>query len=132
ADDGIQLICTGDVLDDDLMGSIGEVALGVVSSHHYSAAHDSEKNKEYVKAFQELTGGSRPNFHSVGAYDGMHLIYQALEKTAGDSTRPTLLEAMKGLSWASVRGPISIDPESRDVVQTVYIRPGETVGEQVW
>ncbi|GGE72648.1 MAG TPA: ABC transporter substrate-binding protein [Paenalcaligenes hominis] len=132
ADDGIQLICTGDVLDDDLMGSIGEVALGVVSSHHYSAAHDSEKNKEYVKAFQELTGGSRPNFHSVGAYDGMHLIYQALEKTAGDSTGPTLLEAMKGLSWESVRGPISIDPETRDVVQNVYIRRGEKVGDQVW
>ncbi len=132
ADDGIQLICTGDVLDDDLMNSIGDVAVGVVSSHHYSAAHDSEKNQEYVKAFKELTGGTRPNFHSVGAYDGMHLIYQALEKTGGNSTGPELLEAMKGLSWESVRGPMSIHPETRDVVQNVYIRRGEKVGDEVW
>lgn len=132
AEDGIQLICTGDVLDDDLMGGIGDVALGVVSSHHYSAAHDSEKNQQYVKAFKELTGGSRPNFHSVGAYDGMHLIYQALEKTGGDSAGPVLLEAMKGMSWESVRGPMSIHPETRDVVQNVYIRRGEKVGAEVW
>lgn len=132
AEDGIQLICTGDVLDDDLMGGIGDVALGVVSSHHYSAAHDSEKNQQYVKAFKELTGGSRPNFHSVGAYDGMHLIYQALEKTGGDSSGPTLLDAMKGMSWESVRGPMSIHPETRDVVQNVYIRRGEKVGDEVW
>ena len=132
ADDGIQLICTGDVLDDDLMGTIGDVAIDVVSSHHYSAAHESEKNQEYVTAFKEHTGGSRPNFHSVGAYDGMHLIYQALEKTGGDSSGPALLEAMKGLSWESVRGPMSIDPETRDVVQNVYIRRGEKIGDEVW
>lgn len=131
-EDGIQLICTGDVLDDDLMGTIGEVALDVVSSHHYSAAHDSEKNQRYVKEFQELTGGLRPNFHSVGAYDGMHLIYQAIGKTGGNSEGPVLLEAMRGLSWESVRGPMSIDPETRDVVQNVYIRKGEKVGDQVW
>lgn len=131
-EDGIQLICTGDVLDDDLMGTIGDVALDVVSSHHYSAAHDSEQNQRYVKEFQELTNGLRPNFHSVGAYDGMHLIYQAIEKTGGKSEGPVLLEAMKGLSWESVRGPMSIDPDTRDVVQNVYIRKGEKIGDQVW
>ena len=72
--------------------------------------------------------GMRPNFHSVGAYDGMHLLYQALTKTGGDSDGEKLVAAMKGMAWTSVRGPVSIDPATRDIVQTVYIRRGEMVG----
>jgi len=119
---GIRLIATGDVLDDDLMPSIGPAALGVVSSHHYSAAHPSPENKAFVAAFTKANKDMRPNFHAVGAYDGMQLLYAALKKTNGDSTGPKLVEAMKGLSWTSVRGPVSIDPATRDIVQTVYIR----------
>jgi len=125
---GIRLICTGDVLDDDLMASIGPAAAGVVSSHHYSAAHASAENKAYVAAFGKANNGMRPNFHSVGAYDGMHLLYQALKRTGGDSDGDKLLAAMKGLAWTSVRGPVSIDAASRDIVQTVYIRKAELVG----
>ncbi|GGX93817.1 ABC transporter substrate-binding protein [Massilia dura] len=119
---GIRLICTGDVLDDDLMAGIGGAAGGVVSSHHYSAAHPSADNKAYVAAFMAANKGMRPNFHSVGAYDGMHLLYQALAKTNGDADGAKLLAAMKGLAWNSVRGPVRIDAGSRDIVQTVYIR----------
>ncbi|WP_332851724.1 ABC transporter substrate-binding protein [Duganella sp. S19_KUP01_CR8] len=122
---GIRLICTGDVLDDDLMASIGPAAAGVVSSHHYSAAHPSAENKAYVEAFGKANPGMRPNFHSVGAYDGMHLLYQALKQTNGDSDGDKLLAAMKGMAWTSVRGPVSIDAASRDIVQTVYIRKAE-------
>jgi branched-chain amino acid transport system substrate-binding protein len=122
---GIRLICTGDVLDDDLMASIGPAAAGVVSSHHYSAAHPSAENKAYVEAFVKANPGMRPNFHSVGAYDGMHLLYQALKQTNGDSDGDKLLAAMKGMAWTSVRGPVSIDAASRDIVQTVYIRKAE-------
>lgn len=125
---GVRLICTGDVLDDDLMASIGPAAAGVVSSHHYSAAHPSAENKAYVDAFQKANKGMRPNFHSVGAYDGMHLLYQALKKTGGDSNGDKLLAAMKGMAWTSVRGPVSIDAATRDIVQTVYIRKAEQVG----
>jgi branched-chain amino acid transport system substrate-binding protein len=125
---GIRLICTGDVLDDDLMASIGPSAQGVISSHHYSAAHPSPENKVYVDAFMKANKGMRPNFHSVGAYDGMHLLYLALAKTAGDSDGEKLMAAMKGMAWNSVRGPVSIDPATRDVVQTVYIRKAEMVG----
>lgn len=124
---GIRLICTGDVLDDDLLPSIGSAANGVVSSHHYSAAHPSPENKAYVDAFMKANKGMRPNFHSVGAYDGMHLLYQALAKTGGDSDGEKLIAAMKGMAWTSVRGPVSIDPATRDIVQTVYIRKGEMV-----
>lgn len=130
--DGIRLICTGDVLDDDLMVSIGSVSKGVVSSHHYSAAHPSPENKEYVESFARDNGGRRPNFHSVGGYDGMHLIYEALKKTNGDSNGEKLLAAMKGLSWTSVRGPITIDADTRDVIQDVYIRKSEEVNGQMW
>lgn len=119
---GVRLICTGDVLDDDLMTGIGNAADGVVSSHHYSAAHPSPGNKAYVEAFTRANKGMRPNFHSVGAYDGMHLLYQALAKTNGNADGAQLLAAMKGMAWTSVRGPVRIDPTSRDIVQTVYIR----------
>ena len=119
---GIRLICTGDVVDDDLLEAMGAPALGVVSSHHYSAAHPSAENRAYVSAFMQANAGLRPNFHSVGGYDGMHLIYEALKKTGGATDGEKLVAAMKGTSWQSPRGPMSIDPATRDVVQTVYIR----------
>ena len=122
---GVRLITTGDVLDDDLMSTIGDAALGVVSSHHYSAVHPSPENKAYVAAFTKANPGMRPNFHGVGGYDGMQLLYAALKKTGGDSDGTKLVAAMKGLSWTSVRGPVSIDPQTRDIVQNVYIRKAE-------
>jgi len=129
---GIKLICTGDVLDDDLLEAIGPPALGVVSSHHYSAAHDSPENKAYVAAFTRANPGMRPNFMSVGGYDGMHVIYESLRKTGGTGTGEKLVEAMKGLAWTSPRGPMSIDPATRDVVQTIYIRKCEMVNGKLW
>ncbi len=125
ADAGIRLIATGDVTDDDLLNGMGDVALGVVSSHHYSAAHDSDANRKYVEGFRKLAN-TRPNFHSVGGYDGMHLIYQAAEKAGAKADGAALVEAMKGLSWESPRGPVSIDPATRDIVQNVYIRKVES------
>lgn len=129
---GIRLICTGDVLDDELMPSIGQVTLGVHSSHHYSAAHPSPENREYVREFMKLSKGMRPNFHSVGGYDGIHLVYEALAKTGGDAGGDKLLAAMKGLKWTSVRGPVSIDADTRDIVQNVYIRKAEMVDGGVY
>ena len=131
-DVGIQMIGTGDVVDDDLLESMGAIAVGVVTSFHYSAAHDSPENKAYVDAFMKANGGMRPNFHSVGGYDGMHLIYAALKKTAGDANGDKLLEAMKGMQWMSPRGPLTIDPVTRDAVQTVYIRKVEMVNGKPW
>lgn len=129
---GVRLICTGDVLDDDLLDAIGAPALGVVSSHHYSAAHESPENRAYVDSFMKANKGMRPNFHSVGGYDGMHLIYEAVKKTGGDSDGEKLVAAMKGMSWTSPRGPISIDPATRDVVQNVYIRKVEMRDGHYW
>jgi len=129
---GIRLIGPGDVVDDDILDSMGDPALGVVSSHHYSAAHPSPENKAYVSGFMQANGGMRPNFHSVGGYDGMHLIYEALNKTGGDTNGEKMVEAMKGMSWTSPRGPMTIDPATRDVIQTVYIRKVERVDGHLW
>ncbi len=122
---GIKLIGTGDVTDDDLLAAIGDPALGAVTTHHYSADHDSPENKAFVEAFEKANNGLRPNFMAVAAYDAMALVYQALEKTKGDTSGDALLAAMKGMSWMSPRGPVTIDPETRDIVQNMYVRKVE-------
>ena len=129
---GIRLIGTGDVVDDDLLDAIGAPALGVVTSFHYSAAHPSAENKAYVDGFMAANKGMRPNFHSVGGYDGMHLIYEALKKTGGNTDGDKLVEAMKGMSWMSPRGPVTVDPATRDMIQTVYIRKVEMRDGHYW
>jgi branched-chain amino acid transport system substrate-binding protein len=129
---GIKLIGPGDVTDDDILNDMGDAALGVITAQFYSAAHDSPENKAYVAAFAKANPGMRPNFMSVGGYDGMHLIYEALKKTKGSTDGQALIEAMKGLAWTSPRGPISIDPETRDIIQNIYIREVKRVDGQLY
>jgi branched-chain amino acid transport system substrate-binding protein len=129
---GIKLIGTGDIVDDDDLPGTGDTFLGVVTAGFYSAAHPSELNKSYVEAYAQANG-HRANFISVGGYDGIHLIFQALEKTGGNTTdADALIAAMKGMELESPRGPISIDPRTRDVVQNIYIRKVEKVNGQPW
>jgi branched-chain amino acid transport system substrate-binding protein len=128
---GIKLIGTGDMTDDDILNNIGDVALGLITSHHYSAAHPSELNKKFVADFKK-SFNIRPNFMGVGGYDGMQAIYKALEKTKGNTDGAALVEAMKGMSWESPRGPISIDPQTRDIVQDIYVRKVEKVGGELY
>jgi branched-chain amino acid transport system substrate-binding protein len=129
---GVRLIATGDLTDDDILNDMGDVALGVITSMHYSAAHPSAANKAYVDGFRKLNNGMRPNFHSVGAYDGMRLIYRALEATKGDTDGEALVNAMKGLQFESPRGPVTIDPASRDPIQNVYLRKVERQNGELW
>lgn len=131
AEAGIKLIGTGDVTDDDILNDMGDVAEGVITTHIYSAAHDSEANDAFKTAFK-AAGGERPNFMAVGGWDGMALIYQALEKTGGDADGDALIEAMKGTAWESPRGPISIDPETRDIIQDVYYRQVKDVDGELY
>lgn len=128
---GIKVIGPGDVMDDDLLDNMGDAALGAVTAHMYSAAHNSPKNKAFVAAYRSMFG-SRPGFVAVGGYDGMHLIYQALEKTGGKSDGEALVDAMKGLKWESPRGPVSIDPATRDIVQNIYIRKVEKINGELY
>jgi branched-chain amino acid transport system substrate-binding protein len=122
---GIKMVGTGDVVDDNDLPSSGEALLGVVTAGFYSAAHPSAMNEKYVADYAAATGGKRANFISVGGWDGMHLIYETLKKTGGNTDPDTVLAAMKGMSWESPRGPVSIDPETRDIVQDIYMRKVE-------
>jgi branched-chain amino acid transport system substrate-binding protein len=128
---GIKLIGPGDVTDDDLLPGMGDAAIGTVTAHMYSADHPSAMNKVYVAAF-EKANNFRPNFMSVGGYDGMNLIYEALKKTGGKADGDSLIAAMKGMAWESPRGPISIDPETRDIIQNIYIRKVEKKNGQLY
>jgi branched-chain amino acid transport system substrate-binding protein len=132
ADAGIRLIGTGDVLDDDILNDIGDASLGAITSHHYSAAHDSAENRAFLAAYAAVAPGVRPNFMAVGGWDGMHLLAEALRRTNGAGTGEALVAAAKGLSWTSPRGPIAIDAESRDIVQDIYIRRTERRDGQLW
>ncbi|PVY68253.1 amino acid/amide ABC transporter substrate-binding protein (HAAT family) [Pusillimonas noertemannii] len=126
-DMGVKIISTGDLTDEDVLDATGETAIGAITSFHYSEAHDSTKNKAYTEAYYKAYPSKRPNFLSVAGYDGMHLIYSALKKTGGDASGDKFISAAKGMEWESPRGPISIDPETRDIVQNIYIRKVEKV-----
>ncbi len=128
---GIKVIGPGDVMDDDLLNGMGDAALGAVTAHIYSAAHPSQANKDFVAAYKKEFN-QRPGFMAVGGYDGIHLIYAALQKTGGNADGDKLVEAMKGMAWESPRGPISIDPETRDIVQNVYVRKVEKVDGELY
>jgi branched-chain amino acid transport system substrate-binding protein len=125
---GIKLYATGEATDDSYLDATGDVALGLVTSHHYSYAHPSAKNQKFVKDFEAQFGtGLRPSYFAVTAYDAMAAIDLALKKTGGNADGDKVMDALKGLSFESPRGPIEIDAATRDIVQTVYIRKTEKV-----
>lgn len=125
---GIRIIATGDLTDDGVLQAMGDPTLGLITSFHYSAAHDSPENKTFLKAYVETNGTKlRPNFMACAGYDGMAAIAEALKKTAGSTDAETFVGALKGMRLTSPRGMITIDPETRDIVQTVYIRRVEKI-----
>jgi branched-chain amino acid transport system substrate-binding protein len=128
---GIKLLGTGDVVDDDVLGQMGDAALGTISSHHYSAAHPSAMNKQFVAAIEKANKGMRPSFMAVGGYDGMRVIMEGLKATKGAGGE-ALVNAMKGQQFESPRGPVTIDPKTRDIVQNVYIRKVERVDGKLY
>jgi branched-chain amino acid transport system substrate-binding protein len=113
--------------DESALKSMGDAAIGVITVANYDYTHDSAMNRDFVKEFNAAFGRN-PDFFSVGAYDGMNLIYEALKKTGGKADGESLIAAAKGMSWESPRGPMSIDPETRDVIENVYIRRVEKIG----
>jgi len=126
-----KILAQGEVTAEDALKNMGDTALGLITVYHYDHALDTPKNPAFVEGYNAAFGGN-PDIYSIGGYDGMHLIYEALKKTGGDTSGKALIEAAKGMSWESPRGPVSIDPETRDIIQTVYIREVQEVdGELV-
>jgi branched-chain amino acid transport system substrate-binding protein len=132
AEAGIQLIATGDLTDDHVLHAMGEPTLGVITTHHYSAAHDSPENKAFVGAYEKVSGGKRPNFMAVAGYDGMAAIARVVKKLEGKIDGDKAMQVLKGMKLASPRGPITIDPKTRDIVQTVYVRRVKKLGNQLY
>lgn len=123
----LKILASGELTNDEPLRSMGDAAEGIITGWTYTWAHKSALNEKFVKGMNELLNGRNPDQFAVSAYDGMHVIYEALKKTNGKADGPTLIAAMKGMAWESPRGPISIDPETRDIVQNIYIRRVEKV-----
>jgi len=121
----------GDLTDDNALKSMGDAGLGIITVFHYDYNHNSAMNREFVKAYNEAYGGRNPDLFSIGGWDGMHLIYEALKKTGGKTDAESLIAAAKGMRWESPRGPISIDPETRDIIQPEYLREVRKVNGQL-
>lgn len=130
AEAGIKVIATGDLTDDHVLPAMGDNTLGVITTFHYSAAHKSAANDAFLKAYASANGSARPNFMAVAAYDGMNAIYQVATKLNGKIDGPKAMAVLKGMKFESPRGPITIDANSRDIVQTVYVRKVEKVGNE--
>ncbi|WP_269499346.1 ABC transporter substrate-binding protein [Castellaniella sp. S9] len=128
---GIRVMGPGDMTDENSLPALGDAALGMITAFHYSAAHDSPENKAFVAAYAKAYPDGHPNFMSIGGYDGMQLIYKVLEATKGDAGGDAFIAAAKGMKWESPRGPIQIDPETRDIIQNEYIRRIERVDGQL-
>jgi branched-chain amino acid transport system substrate-binding protein len=133
AEAGIKVIGTGDLTDDHMLTAMGEATLGVITTFHYSAAHKSPENTAFLKHFASANpGAGRPNFMAVGGYDGMAAIYEVARKLNGKIDGDKAMAVLKGLKLNSPRGPIVIDPATRDVVQTEYVRRVEKVGGELY
>ena len=126
----VKILGTGETTAEQALKSMGDSALGIVTAWNYDYNDATRLNGEFVKQFNEVNKRN-PDFMSVGGYDGMHLIFEALKKTGGRSDPDAMIAAVKGMKWESPRGPVSIDPEFRDVVQTIYIRRVERVGGEL-
>jgi branched-chain amino acid transport system substrate-binding protein len=126
----IKIIGTGEVTDESAVKNMGDAALGIITAWHYDYTHDSKVNKDFVAAYN-AEFKRNPDFGAVGGYDGMHVIYEALKKTGGKTDGESLVAAARGMKWESPRGPIQIDPETRDVVQNIYIREVRKVGDRL-
>jgi branched-chain amino acid transport system substrate-binding protein len=124
----IKIIGTGDAIDESFAKNVGDAGVGIISVWHYDYNDASGMNKEFVAAYN-AEFKRNPDFGSVGGYDGMHVIYEALQKTGGKTDADSLIAAAKGISFESPRGPFQIDPNTRDIVQNIYVRQVEKVGD---
>jgi branched-chain amino acid transport system substrate-binding protein len=126
---GIKLIATGDITDDHVLQAMGDPTLGMITAFHYSSAHKSPENEAFLKAYEAANGSKvgDPNFMAAAGYDTMHVIYEVAKKLNGKIDGDAAMAAIKGMKWTSPRGPVEIDPQTRDIDQTVYIRKVEKV-----
>lgn len=127
---GIQFLGTAEADEFDLQ-KLGDAALGLATAFHYSGVHDSPANKKFVAALRQRDPNAVANYASVGAWDGMYVIHKMIEATGGQKDGAKAVAAARALQWESPRGPVRIDPKTRHIVQNVYLRKVERVGEML-
>ena len=127
----IKLMGQGEITEESALAGMGDAGIGIITAFHYDHNHQSQANRDFVKAYN-ADFKRNPDLFSIGGYDGMHLIYEALKKTQGKTDGDSLIAAMKGMKWESPRGTMSIDPETRDIVQPIYIRKVEKINGELW
>ncbi len=125
-----KILGSGETTAEQALKSMGDASLGIITAWHYDYMSKDAKNVQFVKLYNDMHKRN-PDFFSIGGYDGMHVIYESLKKAGGKTDGDSLIAAAKGLKWDSPRGPMSIDPETRDVVQTIYIRKVEKVSGEL-
>ncbi|OFZ84495.1 MAG: branched-chain amino acid ABC transporter substrate-binding protein [Betaproteobacteria bacterium RBG_16_66_20] len=130
---GIKYIGTGDITTDEELQNMGDAALGVMTVHHYSAAADRSANKAFVAAYKKEYGEKlNPGFMVVGAWDAMEMIFHAIREQNGKIDPDRTMQLIKNYKNPnSPRGPIQIDPETRDIMQNEYLREVRKVGGQL-
>jgi branched-chain amino acid transport system substrate-binding protein len=120
---GIKFYATGDLTQESDLPALGDAALGLQTSFHYAVSHDSPENKAFVAAAEKAIGNpAELSFPAVGAFDGMYVISKMIEATGGRQDAKKAVDAVKGLSWTSPRGPVSIDSDSRHITENIYLR----------
>jgi branched-chain amino acid transport system substrate-binding protein len=123
---GTKIIATGDIVDEPILPVAGDAALGVVTTFDYSSTHDSNLNRRFIHDFQATIGDNElPNFNAVQTYDVMQAVYKVIAAQNGHIDPDRTMELVKGMKFESPRGPIMIDPATRDIVQNVYFRRTE-------
>ena len=122
-----KLLSTGDLVDENNLAADGDLAVGLITAYIYSAAHKSPLNAQFVKTFKALRPALEPNFAAVEGYDLMAAIAAVVAKQSGPIALDKAMTTLKGLKWESPRGPVEIDPVTRDLVQNIYIRRTERV-----
>jgi branched-chain amino acid transport system substrate-binding protein len=126
----VRIMGQGELTDESALTAMGDTAIGIVTAFHYDYTHNSQENNAFVKDYN-AEFKRNPDIFSIGGYDGMHVIYEALKKTGGKADGDSLIAAAKGIKWESPRGSVAIDPETRDIVNTIYIRRVEKVAGKV-
>lgn len=117
---GVKVYAQGELTSDAALEAVGEGALGIVTATHYESQREDPINAEFIAAYHAANDGRNPDLYSVGGYDGMHVVYEALKATGGNTDAAALTEAAIGLEWVSPRGPIRID-ESRESIQSIWL-----------
>src|SRR5437764_2928746 len=124
-----KVLGSGETTAEAALEAMGDSAADIITAWHYDYTSDNKLNRAFVREYNAMHGRN-PDFFSIGAYDGMHAIYETLKKTKGNTDGEAMIKAAKGLKWDSPRGPMSIDAETRDVVQDVYIRRVQKAGNE--